>query len=158
MKKRKYRICIIIIAIIFITSISFNLYLNTRYDKIKNELKEQNKNTKEREKELNSTLKILNKLQRGKSTDYVLTKLDFLDQKIVFIIDGDNKHYYNYDCMIKTMENKEYVFTIYSKSAAILKGYNKYECKADIQTFDEYVERHCTNIGKKYNFKKRKCE
>ena len=157
MKKRKCSLCIIIVASLFITSVVFNLYLNTQY-KIKREITEKNKNIKEREKELNSSLEILTKIQNGKTTDYILTKLDFLDQKIAFVVNSDNKHYYNYDCMVETMKNKEYVFTIYSKSEAVLKGYNKYECKADIQTFDDYVKQNCNNIGKKYNFEKKKCE
>lgn len=158
MKKRKCSLRIIIVASFFITSVVFNLYLNTQYHKIKREITEKNKNIKEREKELNSSLEILTKIQNGKTTDYILTKLDFLDQKIAFVVNSDNKHYYNYDCMVETMKNKEYVFTIYSKSEAVLKGYNKYECKADIQTFDDYVKQNCNNIGKKYNFEKKKCE
>ncbi len=158
MKKRKCSLRIIIVASLFITSVVFNLYLNTQYHKIKREITEKNKNIKEREKELNSSLEILTKIQNGKTTDYILTKLDFLDQKIAFVVNSDNKHYYNYDCMVETMKNKEYVFTIYSKSEAVLKGYNKYECKADIQTFDDYVKQNCNNIGKKYNFEKKKCE
>lgn len=158
MKKRKCSLCIIIVASLFITSVVFNLYLNTQYHKIKREITEKNKNIKEREKELNSSLEILTKIQNGKTADYILTKLDFLDQKIAFVVNSDNKHYYNYDCMVETMKNKEYVFTIYSKSEAVLKGYNKYECKADIQTFDDYVKQNCNNIGKKYNFEKKKCE
>lgn len=158
MKKRKCSLCIIIVASLFITSVVFNLYLNTQYHKIKREITEKNKNIKEREKELNFSLEILTKIQNGKTTDYILTKLDFLDQKIAFVVNSDNKHYYNYDCMVETMKNKEYVFTIYSKSEAVLKGYNKYECKADIQTFDDYVKQNCNNIGKKYNFEKKKCE
>lgn len=158
MKKRKCSLRIIIVASLFIISVVFNLYLNTQYHKIKREITEKNKNIKEREKELNSSLEILTKIQNGKTTDYILTKLDFLDQKIAFVVNSDNKHYYNYDCMVETMKNKEYVFTIYSKSEAVLKGYNKYECKADIQTFDDYVKQNCNNIGKKYNFEKKKCE
>lgn len=158
MKKKKYNLFLIIIATLFIVSITFNIYSNIQYVKIKNDVKEKNDIIKERENELNSSLEVLTEIQNGKTTDYILTKLNFLDQKIAFVVNSDNKHYYNYDCMMKTMKNKEYAFTIYSKSEAILKGYDKYECETDIQTFDEYVKQQCNNIGKKYNFEKKKCE
>lgn len=106
MNKRKWRLWFIIITILFIISIAFNVYSNVQYVKIKNDVKEKNDIIKERENELNSSLEVLTKIQNGKTTDYILTKLNFLDQKITFVVNSDNKHYYNYECMMKTMKIK----------------------------------------------------
>lgn len=55
-------------------------------------------------------------------------KSDFMDEYIVFVLDGYGKYYYTYDCMKEVTEGKEYSFWVYSINNAIAKGYKPFKC------------------------------
>lgn len=59
------------------------------------------------------------------SMDYQ-EKADFLDENIVFVIEGDEDHYFTYDCMMSIDE--EFSYWAYNKEQAIYKGYKKGSC------------------------------
>lgn len=55
-------------------------------------------------------------------------KSDFMDEHIVFILDGYGNYYYTYDCMEEVTEGKEYSFWAYNKEQAVSKGYKSFKC------------------------------
>lgn len=55
-------------------------------------------------------------------------KSNFMDEYIVFVLDGYGKYYYTYDCMKEVTEGKEYSFWVYSINNAIAKGYKPFKC------------------------------
>lgn len=55
-------------------------------------------------------------------------KASFMDEHIVFVLDGYGNYYYSYDCMKQVTQGKQYTFWAYNISQAIGKGYQKFEC------------------------------
>lgn len=55
-------------------------------------------------------------------------KTNFMDEHIVFVLDGYGSYYYTYDCMEEVTEGKEYSFWAYNKEQAISKGYKPFNC------------------------------
>ena len=54
-------------------------------------------------------------------------KAKFLDENIVFVINGYGNYYYTYDCVQK-ITSGSYTYRAYNKEAAISKGYKKGTC------------------------------
>lgn len=55
-------------------------------------------------------------------------KSNFMDEHIVFVLDGYGNYYYSYDCMEEVTEGKEYTFWAYNTNSAIAKGYKPFNC------------------------------
>ena len=55
-------------------------------------------------------------------------KSNFMDEYIVFVLDGYGNYYYTYDCMKEVTEGKEYSFWVYSINNAVAKGYKPFNC------------------------------
>lgn len=55
-------------------------------------------------------------------------KSNFMDEYIVFVLDGYGNYYYTYDCMEEVTEGKEYSFWVYSINNAVAKGYKPFNC------------------------------
>ena len=63
----------------------------------------------------------LKDLLNDKTAYYVKSKLNFMDDNIVFKIKGMGNYYYSYDCMIKKTSGN-YEYWAYNKEAAISYG------------------------------------
>ena len=59
---------------------------------------------------------------------FEIEKLNFLDENIVFVIEGYGNYYYTYDCMEQVTDGSEYSYWAYNKEAAISKGYKPSSC------------------------------
>lgn len=70
----------------------------------------------------------ISEIDNGKSLEEIKEKLDFYDENIVFVIIGEDSHYYTYDCVQKKYGDKEYSFLAFNKSAAKGNGYKKGKC------------------------------
>lgn len=70
----------------------------------------------------------LNYITNGNSIYYLKKKLDFFDEKIVFVLKEYGDVYYTYDCVQKITAGSKYEFWAYNESAAIFKGYKKGSC------------------------------
>lgn len=55
-------------------------------------------------------------------------KAKFLDENIVFVLEGYGNVYYSYDCVDKLTEGEDFTFWAYNKEAAISQGYKKGKC------------------------------
>ena len=64
----------------------------------------------------------LNYVLGDKEAAYVKNKLDFIDNNIVFVIEGYGNYYYSYDCMQQKV-NGPYTYWAYNIEAARAKGY-----------------------------------
>ena len=62
------------------------------------------------------------------SVYYVKNKLDFMDDNIVFKIEGFGNYYYTYDCMMQKV-NGSYSYWAYNKEAAISTGLRAGGCQ-----------------------------
>ncbi len=112
----------IIICILFILSLVF-IYkiktLNDKIDKLNDKVENGDKiikNQKETNDELN---------------DFYLknlSKVDFIDKNIVFVIKGFGDYYYSYDCMMKKVGDNQFSYWAYNKEQAIKKGYEEGRC------------------------------
>lgn len=63
-----------------------------------------------------------------KENIHLTSKSNFMDEHIVFVLDGYGIYYYTYDCMKEVTEGKEYSFWAYNKGQAIGKGYKPFNC------------------------------
>ena len=54
-------------------------------------------------------------------------KVDFIDENIVFVIEGYGNYYYSYDCMMDIV-NGNFTYWAYNKEQAIYNGYQKGKC------------------------------
>jgi len=124
-KKAKIKLVVIIF---FIISIVVNIALGFLYfeSMSKNEkLKEKNKqilkvsdNLENENEEIHSNLFSVIGLD---SVYFVKNKLSFMDDNIVFKIEGFGNYYYTYDCMMEKV-NGSYSYWAYNKEAAISNG------------------------------------
>ena len=81
-----------------------------------------------------SKLKSENSKLKDERDDYFIdsitngVKADFLDENIVFVIDGYGRYYYTYDQMEQVTQGiGEYSYWAYNKEAAISKGYKAWK-------------------------------
>lgn len=54
-------------------------------------------------------------------------KADFLDENIVFVLDGYGNYYYTYDQVQQVTQGKEYSYWAYNREAAISQGYKAWK-------------------------------
>ncbi len=107
---------ILIITLIIVIIISTN---NSNY--LREEINVENEDK-------NECYNDLEYITEGESAFNIKQKIDFLDENIVFIIDGYGNYYYTYDCMMKKVGEKNYSFLAYNISAAKGEGYKKGSC------------------------------
>lgn len=119
---KKKEILVSILTFIIMIFIVFNFYQMTIIDIDKFNAE---KKIKELEKEINDL-----KNQSVESRLDILkyeNKAKFLDENIVFVINGYGNYYYTYDCVQK-ITSGSYTYWAYNKEAAISKGYKKGTC------------------------------
>lgn len=63
----------------------------------------------------------LDSILKDKTPYYVREKLKFMNDNIVFKIDGFGNYYYSYDCMMEKV-NGNFTYWAYNKDAAISEG------------------------------------
>lgn len=54
-------------------------------------------------------------------------KADFLDENIVFVLDGYGRYYYTYDQVQQVTQGEKYSYWAYNKEAAISQGYKAWK-------------------------------
>lgn len=118
----------------FLLIVAYNIagiYFSAKYDHNEKKLRErieilEEENTKLNEEinELNSTLYNITGLH---TNDYIIDKLDFFDDNIVFVLQGYGNYYYTYDCVQKITDGP-YTYWAYNKEAASSKGYYRGTC------------------------------
>lgn len=113
---------IIALLVIIIGLAIYIINLNNTHNKEINNLKLQistlnNKNTKLEQEKMDEWIgKIKNS-----------SKAEFLDENIVFVIDGYGKYYYTYDQMKQVTQGTEYSYWAYNKEQAIANGYKAWK-------------------------------
>ena len=132
LKKTKIKLLLIVFLTI---SIVVNITLGLLYIESTNKngkLKEENnkiiklnEDLEDENEEINSNLFNVIGLN---SVYYVKNKLDFMDDSIVFKIEGFGNYYYTYDCMMQKV-NGSYSFWAYNKEAAISTGLRAGGCR-----------------------------
>lgn len=133
--KKIYRILLVISLIILVSFVIFSLYISNKYAEVRTELDKTNAvltNTKKElsntEDELEDVHNSLFSILKGEyNTYYINDKLDFFDEKIVFVLEGYGNKYYTYDCVQKIVDG-DYTFWAYNVEAAIVKGYKEGTC------------------------------
>ena len=122
--KRSYFYIIILLIIILLGLIGYIIWNNNQTNK-KNELiRDDLINTlSEKNAELSSEKEDL-ELKNSQLKE----KADFLDENIVFVIDGYGDYYYTYDQMEKVTQGEdEYYYCAYNVESAIAEGYVKWD-------------------------------
>lgn len=96
-------------------------------------------NYNEQKDEISSLKSQISKLKKEKSDlqdenwDYLMENIDykdkaeFLDENIVFVLDGYGNYYYTYDQVQQVTQGKEYSYWAYNKEAAISRGYRAWK-------------------------------
>jgi len=124
-KEDKIKLVSLIANVILIGLIICILIANNSLQaKNKKEIKSQ----KEQIEELKYDSDNLKELLGDKDLSYIEDKLDFIDQHIVFQIEGYGKYYYTYDCMIKKVGDKEFEFLAHNEEFAKMEGLKKGSC------------------------------
>lgn len=117
------KIFIVVITILTITIIIESVFIIKKQN-YADELKKETISLKETvESSNNSRIELL------KENIILRNKSNFMDEYIVFVLEGYGNYYYSYDCMKEVTEGKEYSFWAYNKEQAISKGYSEYKCK-----------------------------
>ena len=63
-----------------------------------------------------------------KTDDYIKDKLNFLDDGVVFQIEGYGNYYYTYDCMMQKVGDKHFRFAAFNDAQAKSNGLKKGSC------------------------------
>lgn len=116
------RLHYIIIGVLFVLCFVFLYRIKTLNDKII-KLNDKVENGDKIINNLNETNDELNDFYLKN-----LSKVDFIDKNVVFVIDGFGKYYYTYDCMMKKVGNNEFSYWAYNKEQAKGKGYKEGSC------------------------------
>ena len=114
LKFKKTETLSVVLLILLMLSIILNIYLSTKKDSAKNE-----PTTDDKCMTFTSCF--------FEYSDEI-TKAEFLDENIVFVIDGYGNNYYTYDCMQKVTNGNEYSYRAYNEKMAISNGYSKGSC------------------------------
>lgn len=129
--------------IITISALSFSILLNatlgclflldhkelsTQNKKYKNEIKQMENKLDASENELESVSNSLFSILGGRSTGYIINKLNSYDQNIAFIVEGYGNYWFDYDCLQQVVKGS-YSYWAYNKEQAIDMGYVKYICQ-----------------------------
>lgn len=94
---------------------------NSEIERLKNNLNSQ--------KEISESYKEdLDRLTGEHDVDYIENKLDFFDERVVYVIEGFGNYYYSYDCMMKKVGNNEFTYWAYNPEAAQDAGYREGGC------------------------------
>ncbi len=120
--KSKSIIIVIGLSIALVVSIGFNIYQTIS-------LKNTNRDNSSEISSLKREIRDLEDENRNltmENIDYE-EKVNFLDENIVFVLEGYGDYYYTYDCVQKITDG-EYTYWAYNKEAAIYKGYRKGTC------------------------------
>lgn len=131
-KKTKIKLLLIVFLII---SIVINLALGFLYFESSNKNEKLNAENKKIIKE-NENLEVENEEIHNNlfsvigidSVYYVRNKLDFMDDNIVFKIEGFGNYYYTYDCMMQKV-NGSFSYWVYTDVAAISMGLRAGGCQ-----------------------------
>ena len=131
-----------ITIIIMLISIIINIFTVANNYKLKTKIKNQDIEIKDQSTELHEISNELFNVLQGYSTTYTINKLNFLNNKIVFVIDGYEKYYMDYDCMRRKTLNTQYSFLAFNEENAIRQGYKKYNCsiitKNELDNLNKY--------------------
>lgn len=119
---RSTKILIIVIAILTIGIIVESIFIIKKLDYMDALIR--------RIKELENSYEYLSDdyWDERKENMVLKDKSDFMDEYIVFVLDGYGNYYYTYNCMKEVTEGKEYSFWVYSINNAIAKGYKPFKC------------------------------
>ena len=118
----------------FLLIVAYNVagvYFSAKFDNDTNKLNErieklEDENAKliEENTELNSDLLKITGLH---TNEYIVDKLEFFDNNIVFVLEGYGNYYYSYDCVQK-ITNGSYTYWLYHKNEAMRRGYYQGTC------------------------------
>lgn len=119
----------------FLLIVAYNIagvYFSAKFDNDTNklnerieELEDENAKLIEENTELNSDLLKITGLN---TNDYIIDKLEFFDNNIVFVLEGYGNYYYSYDCVQKITDGRQYSYWAYNKEAATSRGYYQGTC------------------------------
>lgn len=127
---KKKAIILGIIGIIFFAGLS--VYQALDKDNIKKELESEILDLKREIRILKSSNEYygnrINNIIGEHTYEYVINKLIFFDDNIVFVIDGYGNYYSDYDCMLQRVGNNRYSYWAFNKEAAINHGYQEFKC------------------------------
>ncbi len=127
----KTRISLFLNIILIITIIILFIWSRNEIYTFQVKLNDSQKNTEILEQE-NASLKYdstqLNNILTGKTTFYIINKLDFLDENIVFKLDGFGNYYYTYDCMMNITIGSSFSYVAYNINNAIQIGLQRGNC------------------------------
>jgi len=124
------RIIIIILTVILFLLAGCIVYLGIIRPKSKiSDIENQKIELENKVTNLNSRISKLNneKTKLNKENLKLQSKADFLDENVVFVIDGYGNYYYTYDQMKQVTQGKSYSFWAYNKSQAIGLGYRAWK-------------------------------
>lgn len=110
-KSKKYNTLFCLVIIVLFISLLFNIIQYNNYTKLNDAYTFESANN-----------------------DMLQSKVNFLNENIVFILKGDNTYYYDYDCLKQITNEKNYQYLAYNKEQAISKGYQPYKCESKIKT------------------------
>lgn len=102
------------------------------YLKISNNTSELNEEILNFKKQVSTLREEKNKLY-SENTSLKLTesknskKIEFLDENIVFVLDGYGNYYYTYDQVQQVTQGKSYSYWAYNKESAIGQGYKAWK-------------------------------
>lgn len=118
----------------FLLIVAYNVagvYFSAKFDNDTNKLNErieklEDENAKliEENTELNSDLLKITGLN---TNEYIVDKLEFFDNNIVFVLQGYGNYYYTYDCVQKITDGP-YTYWLYHKNEAMRRGYYQGTC------------------------------
>lgn len=119
---RSTKILIIVIAILTIGIIVESIFIIKKLDYMDALIR--------RIKELENSYEYLSDdyWDERKENMVLKDKSDFMDEYIVFVLDGYGNYYYTYDCMMEVTKGKEYSFWAYNTNSAVSKGYKPFNC------------------------------
>ena len=120
-KSNYFFIVLFIISLVCnILLVILTIYMNHEYKASENNLEQ----VSEARRKLESDMLYI---KGDKTKDYIKNKLNFIDDNVVFQIEGFGNYYYTYDCMMDRV-NGEYSYWAYNKEAAIGKGLRRGDC------------------------------
>ena len=131
-KKRKSKKKIILISIIstIVVALSVsNIIFIIKFYNFQKEIIKKNETIKEQHKNYLELLGTNISILQGKEKEYIIDKLNFFDNYIVFVIDGYGNYYSDYDCTMQRVGNNEYKFWAFNIATAKSQGYKEYKCK-----------------------------
>lgn len=124
------RIIIIILTIILFLLVGCTVYFGIIRPKNRiTDLENQKIELEKKVTSLNNKISKLNteKTQLTKDNLKLEIKAKFIDENVVFVLDGYGNYYYTYDQMIQVTQGKSYSYWAYNKEQAINLGYRAWK-------------------------------